>query len=127
MLVYPTATLRIQTSNPKATRSAVLSLNRDFRRNTASPGCVSLVRRPFLCPLTINPTQQACHLNHFIVLDLDVEKQTSILRHYSVGNRVREIAVITSPKFILVVPKILQKSSKGNLRTSKRNSVKIYS
>ena len=92
MLVYPTATLRIQTSNPKATRSAVLSLNRDFRRNTASLGGVSLVGRPFLCPLTIKPTQQACHLNHFIFLDLDVEKQTSILRHHSVGNRVREIS-----------------------------------
>ena len=41
-----------------------------FRRNTASPRCVSLVRRPFLCPLTINPTQ----------------------RHYSVGNNGREIS-----------------------------------
>ena len=100
MLVYWTATLRIQTSNPKATRSAVLSLNRDFRRNTASPGCVSLVRRPFLCPLTINPTQEACHLNHFIVLDLDVEKQTSILRHYSIGNRVREISDHISQVFL---------------------------
>ena len=92
MLVYPTATLGAGPSNPKATRSAVLSLNRGFRRNSASPRCVSLVRRPFLCPLTINPTQQACHLNHFIVLDLDVAKQTPILRHYSVGNRGREIS-----------------------------------
>ena len=92
MLVYPTATLGAGPSSPKATRSAVLSLNRGFRRNTASPRCVSLVRRPFLCPVTINPTQQACHLNHFIVLDLDVAKQTSILRHYSVGNRGREIS-----------------------------------
>ena len=92
MLVYPTATMGAGPSNPKATRSAVLSLNRGFRRNTASPRCVSLVRRPFLCPVTINPTQQACHLNHFIVLDLDVAKQTSILRHYSVGNRGREIS-----------------------------------
>ena len=74
--------------NPKVTRFAVLLLNRGFRRNTASPRCVSLVGRP----LTINPTQQACHLNHFIVLDLDVAKQTSILRHYSVGNRGREIS-----------------------------------
>ena len=92
MLVYPTATLGAGLSNPKATRSAILSLNRGFRRNTASPRCVSLVRRPFLCPLTINPTQQVCHLNNFIVLDLDVAKQTSILRHYSVGNVGREIS-----------------------------------
>ena len=70
MLVYPTATLGAGLSNLKATRSAVLSLNRGFRRNTASPRCVSLVRRPFLCPLTINPTQ----------------------RHYSVGNSGREIS-----------------------------------
>ena len=90
MLVYPTATMGAGPSNPKATRSAVLSLNRGFRRNSASPRCFSLVRRPFLCPLTINPTPEACHLNHFIVLDLDVTKQTSIPRHYSVGNRRRE-------------------------------------
>lgn len=70
MLVYLTATLGAGLSNPKANRSAVLSLNRGFRRNTASPRCVSLVRRPFLCPLTINPTQ----------------------RHYSVGNSAREIS-----------------------------------
>ena len=70
MLVYLTATLGAGLSNPKANHSAVLSLNRGFRRNTASPRCVSLVRRPFLCPLTINPTQ----------------------RHYSVGNSAREIS-----------------------------------
>ena len=127
MLAYPTATLGAGLSNPKVTRSAVLSLNRGFCRNTASPRCVSLVRRPFLCPLTINPTQQVCHLNHFIVLDLDVAKQTSILRHYSFGNSGREISDHILQGCFWSHQKYCKNPSKGNPRTYKRNSVRIYS
>ena len=113
MFVYPTATLRIQTweQGPTITPSAILSLNRGFPWNTASPRCVSPGCRLFLCSPT-TPKTGPLHTPHSFH---SLAKQTSILRRYSVRDRRREISDHIFRDFFGRTKK-WPKSSNGNPR-----------
>ena len=89
MLVYPKATLRIQTWEQGST--ILRSLVQQSYRSIAvfvETRLLHAVLVWFVDPVfVLFSSQQPIHLIHLIVFDLDVAKQTSILRHYSVGNR----------------------------------------
>ena len=120
MFVYQTATLRIQTreQDPRIPRPLLPQSYRSiavFGETQLLHAVLVWVVDSFFVLQPFQKPVHFIHLFHFIVFDLGVAKQTSILRHSSVRNRGREISDHIFRDFFGRTQKWL-KSSKGNPR-----------